>query len=344
MKKITFLFPFLLLLFISQIHSQSLVAYCDFESSSSFFTYSSGANIDYSCGSAYGSYACYFNSSYSTPRYMETIDFNMASGGYLSFYLYLPSSTYYTYCDSPESGEDVYLQYSTNGGSTWNTMGTYYAGYNLYDYFVQITVNVPSSAYSSATRFRWKQIYFTDYGYDNWAIDELYIYTSGCSLSFSNGADSQDRVDGITLNSINTVGYGFVSGSMYTDNTSIYTSLVAGKTYTLTVYGSGSNYETFGAWIDYNHNSNYSDPGELLGVAKSSGGKGTMTFTVPSSVSGSSVLRVLSQEDYSTSSLDPCGSYTYGEVEDYTIVFTTGSGIEETNAENNFTVYPNPTS
>ena len=61
------------------MQAQTLVAYCDFESSSSYLSYSSGAYIDYSCGSAYGSYACYFNSYYSTQRYIETIDFNMTS-------------------------------------------------------------------------------------------------------------------------------------------------------------------------------------------------------------------------------------------------------------------------
>jgi hypothetical protein len=578
MKKFTsFLFALLFITFSSK--SQTLVGYSDFESTSSYLSYSSGAYLANSCGSAYGNYACYFNSNTTMARYVETIDYNMSGGGYLSFYIYIPSTTFYSYCEASDLYDDVYLDYSVDGGYTWYSMKTYYAGYGLYDYFVSVSASVPASAQTSSTRFRFSQPYFSGLDYDNWAIDELAVYSYGCSaatpyvysstgssticnggsitltassgyysyywstgattqsisvsapgsyyvsamdyngctatstyytvenpyvglnvtasstafcpgdpvqlsfstsyqsyysyyfnwspssslssstaedpiaypqtattynvsvseyytgcttsksvtltpssagtlsalfnystvnstvyfsnssynatsyywsfgdgstsslsnpshtystagtytvslyayddcgntelyyttvtitdcpLTFTVGPDGLNYIDGISLNTINTDGFGYVSGSVYTDNTSMYTSLMAGTTYTLTVFGSGSNNETFGAWIDYNHNYSLSDPGELLGVAKSTGGKGTITFTVPTTVTGSTVLRVLSQEDYSSSSLDPCGTYSYGEVEDYTVVFTT-AGIEETAAENNITVFPNPT-
>ena len=143
-------------------------------------------------------------------------------------------------------------------------------------------------------------------------------FLANCNPSYSDGPDNNNFVDGIDLNTLNTQGYSYTSGTDYSDYTSESTDLQAGQTYTLTVFGSGSDNETFGAWIDLNQDGDF-DSSELIVEAASSGGQLSITFTAPTGgATGPTLLRVLSQEDY-TSGLEPCGSYAYGECEDYTV-------------------------
>ncbi|MFT3909298.1 MAG: GEVED domain-containing protein [Ferruginibacter sp.] len=104
-------------------------------------------------------------------------------------------------------------------------------------------------------------------------------------------------------------------------------------------------------WIDWNHDGDFNDAGELVFAPY-----GSSTCTRNGSVSvpcnalcGSTRMRVEMRNDCNPS---PCGTFTYGEVEDYTInVACSGSarGIQEDKTDDiilseSFTVYPNPVS
>jgi hypothetical protein len=71
-------------------------------------------------------------------------------------------------------------------------------------------------------------------------------------------------------------------------------------------------------WIDWNQNLSFSDPGEAFVMSGSPGnGPYTALITAPdTALSGPTRLRV--RITY-TGVLDPCGTTTYGEVEDYTV-------------------------
>ncbi len=76
-----------------------------------------------------------------------------------------------------------------------------------------------------------------------------------------------------------------------------------------------------GIWIDFNHNSSFSDPGEQVFI-ESSGSVGPRTvsgtFVVPAtSIPGNTIMRVVCQEGNTPPS--PCGMYSYGETEDYVV-------------------------
>jgi vibriolysin len=130
---------------------------------------------------------------------------------------------------------------------------------------------------------------------------------------------SMEWVAGVQVGSMNNA-----SGAAgYTDFTSITCNLVGGNNVnvTLTPGFSGSTYtEYWKIWIDYNDDHDFDDAGEEVfsGVGSSTV---TGSFTVASGVNIVSRMRVsMKYAGYPT----PCESFTYGEVEDYTVSVVDG--------------------
>ncbi len=108
------------------------------------------------------------------------------------------------------------------------------------------------------------------------------------------------------------------SASGYTDYTGQSVSLSKGgnvSVYLTPGFASSSYTENWRIYIDYNQDGDFTDSGE---TAFSGSGSSTVSgsFTVPTSAAtGSTRIRVVM--NYS-SSVSSCGTFTYGEVEDYT--------------------------
>lgn len=100
-----------------------------------------------------------------------TQDQNMLYGGQLLFTLRIPANSGGG-CAQPGAGENLELQYSTNGGSSWTTFATYDEA--LYDTPTAITTAIPPASYSTAVRFRFINPN-ADAGADMWAIDDVVI-------------------------------------------------------------------------------------------------------------------------------------------------------------------------
>lgn len=131
----------------------------------------------------------------------------------------------------------------------------------------------------------------------------------------------------INNNSGNSGGYG--------DYTSQSTSLTQGTAYTVTLTPgfSGTAYsEVWRVWIDYNDDKDWNDAGEQVAAGT---GTGTLNiaFTVPSS-SPDVTTRMRVAMQYNTAP-PQCGSFTYGEVEDYTVVIGGGGGPTCSDGEQN---------
>jgi hypothetical protein len=100
------------------------------------------------------------------------------------------------------------------------------------------------------------------------------------------------------------------------------TNLLPGVAYPISVTQTscgGQFTNVIGAWIDYNQNGSFTDAGEqiLLGPAVTGNQTATGTFTVPAAApTGLTRMRVVVIE---SSSVSPCGTYAWGETEDYYI-------------------------
>ena len=139
----------------------------------------------------------------------------------------------------------------------------------------------------------------------------------------------------------------------YYDGTASSTSVVAGSAQTISFSAgfTGTAYSEYvKVYIDYNQNGVFTDAGELVvsAAASTSAATRTGTFTVPATAkSGNTRLRVVLSDNSATTS---CGSYSYGETEDYTLTVTGGTRTAGTTARSvntngladRYTLFPNP--
>lgn len=113
------------------------------------------------------------------------------------------------------------------------------------------------------------------------------------------------------------------SGAQFYSNfTNISTSLSKSQAYTITVtpQWTGTTYnEGYAVWIDYNKDGDFTDSGEMVwSRSATTTSPVSGTFTVPASaIDGPTRMRVSMKYN---SIPGPCETFTYGEVEDYTVV------------------------
>ncbi|CAM1358845.1 Protein of unknown function precursor containing a C-terminal secretion signal. Putative peptidase M28 family [Tenacibaculum litoreum] len=141
---------------------------------------------------------------------------------------------------------------------------------------------------------------------------------------------NDEYIQNVTLGSINN-NSGATNG--YEDFTNISTDIEQGSSNTITVTPkwTGTVYkEGYTVWIDYNQDSDFEDSGEQVWVKSASTDSSVNgTFTIPANAKlGNTRMRVSMRYNATPSS---CGSFDYGEVEDYTINIIEGDGGTSTN-------------
>jgi PKD repeat protein len=156
-----------------------------------------------------------------------------------------------------------------------------------------------------------------------------------CYCTSNATSASYGDISGVTLGSMTTVsgcgitgGPGSITGqySDYTNTTpaTAIPNLTQGFTYPMSVNVisciGNYNYSTK-IWIDYNQNGLFTDPGEEIFTPSSA----TVTpftinntFVVPTNATvGTTRMRIVTVETSSVASVSPCGTYLWGETEDY---------------------------
>lgn len=155
-----------------------------------------------------------------------------------------------------------------------------------------------------------------------WALVSMAQY---CEPTYSTGAASGDYIDRVVLGTIDNTS-GDDGGAGYVDFTDMSTDLTAGSTYTITTYNCPGWTEAHEVFIDYDQDGTLESSESIGCNVISGGGSADITFTVPgSALDGATRMRVMCE--YSgPCGLDACGSYTWGQAEDYTVVISGGGG------------------
>jgi hypothetical protein len=141
-----------------------------------------------------------------------------------------------------------------------------------------------------------------------------------CSSTSTN--QTYEWIQTVALESINN---NSGNNGGYSDFTAQSAALTTGNSYSATLtpgFASSSYTEHWSIWIDYNGDMDFDDAGEQVGTGSGSGVV-TINFTVPSgSPTATTRMRVTMQYN---SAPPVCGSFQYGEVEDYSVDISGGA-------------------
>jgi hypothetical protein len=197
---------------------------------------------------------------------------------------------------------------------------------------VQTVCTSGTSAYSGAVKFN----------------------SGGCAINYcsSKGITNYEYISSVSVGGINNIsgdngGYGNFTNMVASINPGAVTSI------TLTPGYHGPGYTEFWTvYIDYNQNGLFTDAGEMV-LQTSSSSAITKTFTVPASaLTGNTRMRI--QMQYGLNQTNPCASFSYGEVEDYTVNIgaknklllapdeENANTLTDNNEVSSIRLYPNP--
>ncbi|QTE21517.1 GEVED domain-containing protein [Polaribacter cellanae] len=218
------------------------------------------------------------------------------------------------------AGTSYDFRYRKVGSSSWTTSSVATATTSLSNlspqtsYEVQVRSKCPNnttSAYSASVNFTTTEVQLN------------YCSSNGNSVS-------DEYISKVVLGSINNTS-GASSGG-YADYTSQSTNITKGASTTITITPTwpGTNYnEGYAVFIDYNKDGDFADNGETVWTKTAS--KTTPvsgSFSIPASaITGTTRMRVVMQYNTVPSS---CGTFNYGETEDYTVNIT--NGVSDTQA------------
>lgn len=215
--------------------------------------------------------------------------------------------------NTPAIGQTVnFTDLSTDDPTSWSwsfspSTVTYVGGTNSSSQNPQVQFNAEGEYTVSLTAAN-------AYGSDNETKANYISVSFYCGAS---GAFNFMYISNVQIGSINNS-----SGQdYYADYTYLSTDLAKGQQNVQITIVNGNSYgvDDLGIWIDWNQDGDFYDTGENIVCDIDNGGEGTFSFDVPvDAVTGTTRMRV--RIKYSGSDCgDPCGTSTYGEVEDYSI-------------------------
>lgn len=243
---------------------------------------------------------------------------------------------------------------STNLTWTASTDNVGVTGYNVYNGATLITTSttnsVTVSGLAASTNYSFSVRARDAAGNLSASSNTVAVTTSPITITYcaSKGNSVADEfIDYVAIGGIaNTTGANagyanftnLVGNVPYGSNTIIYSAGFTAAAYT----------EFWAVWIDYNKNGTFESTEQVASGSSSSSANLSSTFTVPTTaLAGTTRMRVSMKYNAAPTS---CETFTYGEVEDYTVNIGASAPVAPINApaianETNvfdFDLYPNP--
>jgi hypothetical protein len=129
-----------------------------------------------------------------SPRNLTSSDFDTSGGGVISFDIKFAEQYGGNPCEGPDLvDEGVYLQYSINGGTSWQTIHYFFPsfytdGSSHLQNWKNYVFKIPQSAETAATSFRLTQQDISSSSTDHWGLDNIVIgLENPTSISWDQG-------------------------------------------------------------------------------------------------------------------------------------------------------------
>ena len=170
-----------------------------------------------------------------------------------------------------------------------------------------------------------------------------------CALTASDAGD--EYISNVTITAQGAAGVNSTSAaSTYTNYTSDATRLVTlkqgttGNVISVTKAWTGDKYdEAVTVWIDFDRSGTYDSDEIIMVTAANIVNPATSTFAVPADAYiGDKTVGMRVALSYDSAQMDPCGTYIYGEVEDYAVKIIANMSVNDSGKANGVQVYPNP--
>ncbi len=188
------------------------------------------------------------------------------------------------------------------------------------------TVQNPIVSYSTAGTYSVSLTATNANGSDAITKPGFITITNYCIPDFTSGTSDGDFIDGVVLGTINNTNTGGIGGPSYNDYTNLSTNLALNSNQILNITSGSYFSDHYAAWIDFNQDNDFDDPGEKLGeILSNTSFQGlSIAFTVPNGAQlGSTTLRIRCV--YNGANMNPCTGYNWGETEDYSVVITSAA-------------------
>lgn len=234
--------------------------------------------------------------------------------------------------NSVSSADEYDIQLRAAGNSTWSDFNSTSNSLSLtgasegttYEWRVRSSCSSSDSDYSSIATVT------TESG----QVEVNYCDSKGNSVA-------DEWIQRVRFGSIdNTSG----ANGGYADFTSQSTNVVTGGSYNITINPdwAGRTYrEAYNVWIDWNQDGDFNDAGEAVySRSRTTNTVISGNISVPNNaLTGATRMRVTMKYNANASS---CETFSYGEVEDYTINVSSSGRVEDHSKITDFTIFPNP--
>jgi len=133
---------------------------------------------------------------------------------------------------------------------------------------------------------------------------------------------SLEKISNVTFSNINN---NSTSTGGYEDFSSVTGNVTQGLTYPFSASFTGTSYDSDQVivWIDFNQDGDFTDVGEQVLITTPAKSPWTGNITIPAgALTGTTKMRVRLHDSSLGPNLTPCGTSSYGQVEDYTINIT----------------------